>query len=88
MPDSLAERLEALDRGLGAFAATDKASWALGRVFNALLEEVKKDHGEDMIVSVIEPVEQGTVMGVPAGEDSSMTVGTMRAAIAQMLGAL
>jgi len=88
MPDSLPDRLETLDQSLQVFKPTDRVSWTLGRAFNALLEEIKKDHGDDMIVSVIEPVEQGTMMGVPAGDDSTMTVGTMRAAIAQMTGAL
>jgi hypothetical protein len=88
VPDTLFERLEKLDRSLQEFKPTDHASWMLGRVFNVLLDEVKKQRGDDMIVSVIEPAEQGTIMGVAAGEDSNMTVGTMRAAIAQLMSAL
>jgi hypothetical protein len=88
MPDTVFQRLEALDKSLREFKATDQASWTLGRVFNALLEEVRTHHGDDMIVKVIEPAEQATMMGVPAGDESTMTAGTMRAAIAQLIGAL
>jgi hypothetical protein len=88
MADDLVNRLQTLDNNLADFKATDQASWALGKIFNALLDAAQKANPGDVVLEAIEPAEQGTVMGVPAGENSNMNVGTMRAAIGQILGVL
>jgi hypothetical protein len=72
-------RLQALDKSLSDFKATDSASWATAKIFNALLEAFQREHSGDAIVQAIEPAREG------GGHASSMNIGTMRAAIGQLL---
>ena len=75
----LEQRLFDFSRSLDDFKPTDSASWQLAQIFNALLAEVKKVHGDDPIVDAITPVEQSMSGGAVAD------CGTLNAATAQLL---
>jgi hypothetical protein len=75
-------RLVDLYNNLGEFKPTDNASWQLAQIFNALVAEVKKDHGDDPVVAAIEPVGQSMTGG------STADCGTLRAAAWQLRAVL
>jgi hypothetical protein len=77
---NLERRLIDLDGSLSDFKATDNAGWQVGEIFNALLDEVKKDHGDDPVAAVIRPAESTEFTGETIPE-----VGALRASIAQLL---
>lgn len=73
----LSKRLQSLAGNLDEFEPNDLVPWQTALVFNALLEEAKKQHGNDPIIAVIEPV---TGDGIAANEN----VGSMRASVGQL----
>ena len=54
MPADLKTRLTDLDRSLAEFDASTTAPATVGQVFNALLEEARRQHGADPIVAAID----------------------------------
>lgn len=74
-------RLVDLYNSLGEFKPTDNASWQLASIFNALLEEVRKQHGDDPVVAAIHPVEESMM-----GGKSTADCGTLRTAAWQLRG--
>jgi hypothetical protein len=76
----LESRLVTLWNSLGEFKPEDNASWQLGQIFNALVEEAKKEHGNDPVLSVIEPVQP-----LSMGSGSTANCGTLRASVDQIL---
>jgi hypothetical protein len=80
MPDDLKTRFADLDRSLGEFDASTTAPASLGKVFNALLEEAKRQHGTDPIVSAIDPV----AFTSAESEFAEINVGALRGLIQQL----
>jgi hypothetical protein len=78
---NLESRLVDLYNSLGEFKPTDNASWSLASIFNALLAEVKKTHGDDPVVAAIEPAKEAMT-----GDHSTSNCGTLRAATWQLRG--
>jgi len=77
----LNDRLVDFYNSLGEYKPTDNASWQLAQIFNALLAEVKKSHGDDPVVAAIEPVaQQGS------SPTSRADCGTLRTATWQLRG--
>ena len=73
------ERLQMLDDSLSEFRATNSVSRELADMYSALLATTKSERFDDPIVAAISP---------PADDMSGrpiMDVGTMRAAIKQLL---
>jgi hypothetical protein len=78
--ENLYSRLDTLNKSLEPFKPTDSAQWPLAQMFNALLEQVKAAHGDDPVVKVISPAEESSM-----SSNSTMQVGVMRAAVAQLM---
>jgi hypothetical protein len=51
-----------------------KASWATASSFNALLDEVKKDHGDDPVVTAIPPAQKGAGSTVSLNSNQSLRI--------------
>jgi hypothetical protein len=79
MAADLESRLVDLYNSLGEFKSTDNASWGLASIFNALLEEVRKQHGDDPVVAAIQPAAESMM-----GGKSTSDTGTLRAATWQL----
>jgi hypothetical protein len=85
--DDLAKRLRDFEESLSNFKAESCPSWQTGEIFNALLEAAKEEFPDDPVVQAISPAQQGTnVPGVMGRATSRMDVGSMRAAVKQMVG--
>jgi hypothetical protein len=92
-PD-LEDRLDWLDDSLGEFQATDPTPWEIALIFNALLEEVKSEHGDDTVVRSIGALEQSSgsslavvrnLMSLSQGPYATANIGAVRTAVKQML---
>jgi hypothetical protein len=93
--ERLVDRLEDLDRGLGDFKAPETVSGPLVMIFNLLLGEAKTQQPKDPILAVIaaapEPAPPESPLSALAKDPNAppppegMNVGTMRAAIGQVL---
>ncbi len=81
MPDDLKTRFADLDRSLGEFDASQTAPASLGKVFNALLEEAKRQHSTDPVLSAIDPV----AFTSAESEFAEINVGALRGLIQQLL---
>jgi len=77
----LRAQLRNLDKSLGAFKATDRAPDQLIDLFNVLLGEAKKGHGDNPVVSAIAEVE-------PHGLGESINAGGLKALTGQLLTAI
>ena len=73
----LSKRLKSLASSLDKFEPNDVVPWQMALIFNALLDEAKKQYGNDPIVSVIEPA---TGDGIYANGNA----GSMRASVGQL----
>ena len=80
MPN-LANRLNQLEESLAAYGPNDPLPWSVGRIFNAVLEEVKVKHGDDPVVTAIHSVDESDSGGWVATENA----GGLRAAAKQLL---
>lgn len=83
MPADLETRLSDLDRSLAEFDPSQTAPAAAGQVFNALLEESRKQHPEDPVVGAVEPVGFTSA----DSEFAEINVGALRALIQQLIDA-
>jgi hypothetical protein len=83
----LEARLNDLEESLGVFKATDYAPWQVAVIYNALLEQAKKEDGDDPAVAALEPATQAGGMGDPRNE-STARYGELRAAIKQIIAAI
>jgi hypothetical protein len=83
MPTDLKTRLSDLDRSLAEFDASQTAPASVGKVFNALLEEAKRQHAADPILAAIEPVRFTSV----DTEFAEINVGALRGLIQQLIDA-
>jgi hypothetical protein len=92
-PD-LEDRLDELDDSLGEFEAIDPTPWEIALIFNALLEEVRRGHGDDPVVRSIGPLEQSSgssltlarkVMSLSQGPCATANIGAVRTAVKQIL---
>jgi hypothetical protein len=83
MAADLETRLGDLDKGLAEFDPSQTAPAAAGTVFNALLEESRRQHGTDPVVGAIEPV------GFTSAESefAEINVGALRTLIQQLVDA-
>lgn len=70
----LKPRIEALYVDLEG--AKGNASWATSSIFNALLEEIKGQHGDDPVVATMEPVEEGSMSGTSTSSNESLRIAT------------
>jgi len=77
---STEDRLITLDNSLGELKPDHYAQWSIAKVYNALLDAAKSEHPDDPIVQAIDPAEEAAMSST-----STMTVGTMRASIAQLV---
>lgn len=73
------QRLIDFAAALSEYRPGEQASWQLAQMFNALLEEVKRTHGDDPVLAAIRPVEESSMPGV-----SMSDCGTLRAAAMQL----
>jgi hypothetical protein len=83
MPADLETRLIDLDRGLAEFGASQTAPATSGQVFNALLEEVRRQRPNDPVVSALEPV----AFTSADSEFAEINVGALRTLIQQLIDA-
>ena len=92
-PD-LEDRLDELDDSLGEFEAVDPTPWEIALIFNALLEEVKRGHGDDPVVRSIGALEQSSgsaltvvrkLMSLSPGPHATANIGAVRTAVKQIL---
>jgi hypothetical protein len=84
--DDLALRLREFDKSLKDFKAETTPSWQTGEMFNALLTAAQEEFSGDAVVAAISPAVQGkTVPGTRGQMISKTDVGSMRAAVAQIL---
>jgi hypothetical protein len=83
MPTDLKTRLSDLDRSLAEFDASQTAPASVGKVFNALLEETKRQHAADPILAAIEPVRFTSA----DTEFAEINVGALRGLIQQLIDA-
>jgi hypothetical protein len=92
-PD-LEDRLDELDDSLGEFEAIDPTPWEIALIFNALLEEVKRGHGDDPVVRSIGALEQSSgssltvvrkLMSLSQGPCATANIGAVRTAVKQIL---
>jgi hypothetical protein len=65
---------------LGEFQATDPTPWEVALIFNAILEELKSDDGDDPVVRSIGVLDQSS--GVPY---ATANIGAVRTAVKQIL---
>lgn len=77
---NLRAQLRNLDNSLSAFNATDRAPGQLIDLFNVLLGEAKKSHGDNPVVAAITEVE-------PHGLGESINAGGLKALTGQLLTA-
>ena len=92
-PD-LEDRLDELDDSLGEFEAIDPTPWEIALIFNALLEEAKRGHGDDPVVRSIGALEQPSgssltvvrkLMSLSQGPCATANIGAVRTAVKQIL---
>ena len=83
MPADLEKRLTDLDHTLAEFDASTTAPATSGQVFNALLEEAKRQHPTDPIAGAIEPVKFTSA----ESEFAEINVGALRGLIQQLIDA-
>jgi len=77
-------RIESLYGDLSNFEAGASVGWQVGVIFNALLEQAKKDHSGDPVIAALEPVQQS---GGSGSAIANMNAGTLRVAVGQLLDA-
>jgi hypothetical protein len=77
----LRAQLRNLDNSLESFKATDRAPDQLIDLFNVLLGEAKKSHGDNPVVAAITEVE-------PHGIGESINAGGLKALTGQLLTAV
>ena len=77
----LRAQLSNLDKNLATFKPTDRAPDQLIDLFNVLLGEAKKTHGENPVVAAINEVE-------PHGLGESINAGGLKALTGQLLTAM
>lgn len=82
----LDRRLGALSGDLEQFPPGALCPWPLGRVFNELVKQAKRDLTEDPIVRAMRLLEEGDPSG--DADSSDALVGTVRALITQVRLAL
>lgn len=73
----LSKRLKSLASNLEKLEPNDVVPWQTALIFNALLDEAKKQYGSDPIIAIIEPV---TGDGIYANGNA----GSMRASVGQL----
>jgi hypothetical protein len=83
MAADLETRLRDLDGGLAEFDPSQTAPASSGQVFNALLEEARRQHGADPVVSALEPV----AFTSADSEFAEINVGALRTLIQQLIDA-
>jgi hypothetical protein len=83
MPADLQTRLIDLDRGLAEFDSSTTAPATSGQVFNALLEELRRQRPDDPVVSAIDPV----AFTSADSEFAEINVGALRTLIQQLVDA-
>jgi hypothetical protein len=82
----LDRRLAALAADLGQFPPGALCPWPLGRVFNELVKQAKRELTDDPIVRGMRLLEEGEPTG--DAESSDALVGTVRALVTQVRLAL
>lgn len=86
--NDLSQRLRAFEDSLSNFKAETFPSWQVGQIFNALLAAAKKSYPDDSVIHAIAPVEQQeTFIGQIGKSPSDTDVGSIRAAVRQMVTA-
>jgi hypothetical protein len=81
---TVAKRLETLYGDLEAVPPDASVSWSVGRIFNELLKQVRRELPEDPVVSAISVLPKQ-----PDAEDrDQVQVATVRAVIGQLVAAL
>jgi hypothetical protein len=83
-PASIQSRLQTLYGDLENIDPQIAPSWPVCEIFNALLEEVKKDHGDDPVVKVIESVTRRRTVG--PGESTVLTIRVAANQLANVFG--
>jgi hypothetical protein len=83
MAADLKKRLGDLDHSLAELDPSQTAPATAGQVFNALLEETRRQHGTDPVVSAIEPVGFTSA----DSEFAEIDAGALRALIQQLIEA-
>lgn len=83
--EEIRHRLEKLYADLGQFPPGVSCAWPLGRVFNELLKQVKREHPEDPVINAIAFLRENRedVAGV-----TDTQVGTVRALTGQLVAAV
>jgi hypothetical protein len=75
-------RLTELYNELGDMQGNLNDNGAIGQVYNALLDEIKQQHGDDPVVSRIDPV------GFTMGGHTALTAESLRAVVGQLRAVL
>jgi hypothetical protein len=84
--NDLAKRLREFDESLATFKAETRPSWQTGEIFNVLLAAAKESFPDDPVVQAISPAVRGkTVPGALGQAIATVDVGSMRAAVKQMV---
>lgn len=77
---NIVSRLNDFESSLIGFESNRYASWQIGQIYNVLLAEVKKNHGDDPIVQVLETAtKRGTT------DTANKDYGTLLTATRQLL---
>ena len=84
MAEDLKKRLDDLDGSLAEFDASQTAPAAIGKVYNALLEEARRNHPGDAVLAAVEPV----AFTSAESEFAEINVGALRAMIQQIRNAI
>jgi hypothetical protein len=91
---NLVHRLDELDDSLGEFQASDPTPWEIALIFNALLEELKGENGDDPVLRSIGPLAQSSesslavvrkLMPLSPGPYATANIGAVRTAVKQIL---
>lgn len=77
----LDSQLSSFVASLGEFEARASVNWQVAEVFNVLLEQAKKTHGDNPVVAAIRPV------GKSQTGRSAASAGELRALANQLLAA-
>ena len=83
MPADLEKRLGDLDSSLAELDPSQTAPATSGQVFNALLEETRRQHPDDPVVTAIEPVKFTSA----ESEFAEINAGALRGLIQQLIDA-
>lgn len=86
--NDLSKRLRDFEESLTNFKAETFPSWQTGQIFNALLASAKEALPDDPVIQAIAPVQQrDSFSGQIPASPSDADVGSMRAAVKQMVTA-